>query len=150
MSYKRFLNDFATQELELSGFLNTDFGKSCLDLLNKCSDFCNEDPHSMKTVLEILPKLIDKMPLSPITEEDEFREEDYSNGENKHIIKRCVRYPQLYQDMNGKYYDEKAIVFISTVGTDIHKSYLYQKKYNSKKEVTLPYFPQQEEVLIQE
>jgi hypothetical protein len=47
----------------------------------------------------------------------------------------------LYKTSDGKYWDDRAIAFRFEDSLPSDKIYLYQGGYNSKQEVTLPYFP---------
>jgi hypothetical protein len=63
----------------------------------------------MKQVCSMLNKLIDKTPLSAITEND-FAVETPAEGKRTAEILRCTRYPHLYK-MDGQYYDDRAVAF---------------------------------------
>jgi len=137
--FKQYLREYAERELELIGFMETDFGKTCLKFLEDLADIAGSNPESMKAVCEMLPRLIDRRPLSAITEED-FVTETHKVGSKTIDIERCTRYPYLYKQ-DGRYWDDRAIVFQKEDSALGDKMYIYQNNNSSKQEVTLPYFP---------
>jgi len=142
MTFKQHLRQYAERELELTGFMQSEFGPACLDFLDKCADVAGSDPESMKRVCEILPRLIDRLPLSAITEAD-FETETYTEGNRTVEIKRCTRYPYLYKQ-DGRYYDDRAVAFRRADSAESDRMYIYQTGNSSKQEVQLPYFPREE------
>ncbi len=96
MNFKQHLRQYAEKELELIGFTESEFGEACLEFLERCADVAGNDPESMKQVVGIIPRLIDRRPLSPITEAD-FEMETHANGDRTVEILRCTRYPHLYK-----------------------------------------------------
>jgi len=137
---KDYLREYAQKELELLGFMETEFGKTCLKFLEDLADIAGSDPKSMKLVCEMLPILIDRRPLSPITKED-FEQ---SNTGDSHYdeIKRCTRYPYCY-GKDGKYFDDRAVAFRFEGEETTSKMYLYRSDHSSRKEVSLPYLPRE-------
>jgi hypothetical protein len=95
-----------------------------------------------------LPRLIDRRPLTAITEED-FETETYSEGDRTVEILRCTRYPHVYK-MDGKYYDDRAVAFRRADSADTDRMYIYQSGNSSKQEITLPYFPSEEVRILQQ
>jgi len=140
--FKRYLREYAERELELTGFMETEFGKTCLKFLEDLADIAGSDPKSMKAICEMLPRLIDRRPLSAITERD-FKTETHVEGSRTVEIERCTRYSYLYKQ-DGKYWDDRAVAFQREDSALGDRMYVYQSGYNSKKEVNLPYFPVQE------
>ena len=139
--FKRHLREYAERELELTGFLQTEFGKTCLKFLDDLADVAGEDSESMKTVLEMIPRLIDKKPLSPITQND-FEIETHTQGDRTIEIERCTRYPHLYKK-DGKYWDDRAVAFQREDSNPNDRMYVYQSGVSSKREVSLSYFPRE-------
>ena len=137
--FKQYLREYAERELELIGFMETDFGKTCLKFLEDLADVADSDLESMKAVCEILPRLIDRRPLSAITEAD-FETETYVEGSRTVEIERCTRYLYLYKQ-DGKYWDDRAIAFQRADSQPGDRMYVYQSGNSSKQEVELPYFP---------
>jgi len=137
--FKRYLKEYAERELELIGFMKTEFGVTCLKFLEDLADVAGSDPVSMKAVCEMLPRLIDRRPLSAITEQD-FEKETLTEGSRTVEIERCTRYPYLYKQ-DGRYWNDRAIAFQREGATSRERMYLYQSENSSKQEVELPYFP---------
>jgi len=142
MTFKEHLKKYAERELELSGFDQTEFGISALKLLDDLADLTQGDPETMKQLCGMLPRLIDRRPLTAITEED-FKTETHSEGDRSVEILRCTRYPYVYK-MDGKYYDDRAVAFRRADSADTDRMYIYQSGNSSKQEITLPYFPSEE------
>jgi len=148
MNFKQHLRQYAEKELELIGFTESEFGEACLEFLERCADVAGNDPESMKQVVGIIPRLIDRRPLSPITEAD-FEMETHANGDRTVEILRCTRYPHLYK-MDGCYYDDRAVAFRRADSAESDRMYLYQSGNSSKQEVELPYFPSEEVRILQQ
>jgi hypothetical protein len=128
--------------------MESPFGEVCLEFLDKCADIAGSDSESMKRICEILPRLIDRKPLSDLTEDD-FELEVYTEGDRTVEILRCTRYPHLYK-VDGKYYDDRAIAFRRADSVDSDRMYIYQSGNNSKQEVELPYLPSGEVKILQQ
>jgi hypothetical protein len=141
-SFKEHLKEYAERELELSGFDQTEFGRTALKLLDDLADLTRGDAETMKQLCALLPRLIDRKPLSPITEED-FELETYTEGDRSIEILRCTRYPYVYK-MDGKYYDDRAVAFRNADSAESDRMYIYQNGNSSKQEIKLPYFPNEE------
>jgi hypothetical protein len=148
MTFKEHLKRYAERELELSGFVNTEFGKTALKLLDDLADLTNGDLETMKQLCALFPRLIDRRPLSPITEAD-FEVETYSESDRTVEILRCTRYPYLYK-MDGKYWDDRAVAFRRADSAESDRMYIYQTGNSSKQEITLPYFPSEEVRILQQ
>lgn len=146
MTFKDQLKEFAKEELTRAGFMNSEFGNSCLDFLDKCSDITDNDTNGMKKLCELLPKLIDRYPISAITKDD-FQDETHIEGKQVIVIRRCTRYPYIYEQ-DGKYYNDRAIAFQKLDSNKNDKMYLYQTVHNSKQEIELPYFLNEEIKII--
>lgn len=133
-----YLKKYAEKELELTGFDKTNFGKTLLKLLDDLAEVADNDTSTMKILCEWLPRLIDKMPISPITEDD-FAPEYNGPGGGASVM-RCTRYPFVYKTGDGKYWNDRAVgfKFKNSPAPDI--MFLY-KKNGSKREITLPYYP---------
>ena len=147
MSFKEHLKNYATKELELIGFMESEFGNECLNFLDKCADISHNDTNTMKELCNLLIRLVDKKPLSPITEDD-FEVETYTEGNKTLEISRCTRYPYIYK-MNGKYYNDRAVAFRRIDDAESDRMYIYQTRNSSKQEITLPYFPNEEIKILQ-
>jgi len=147
-SFKEHLKKYAERELELSGFDQTEFGKTALKLLDELVDLTQGDSETMKHLCALLPRLIDRMPLTAITESD-FDAETYSEKDQTVEILRCNRYPYVYK-IDGKYYDDRAIAFRKAGSLESDRMYIYQTNNSSKQEITLPYFPSEEIKILQQ
>jgi hypothetical protein len=88
-------------------------------------------PVIMKSILKNIQDLIDKKPIALITEKD-------------FVDDICTRYEYIYKAQNGRYYNDRAVVFKK--GNDTQ--YIYQGQNRSKQEITLPYFLHEETVLL--
>jgi hypothetical protein len=86
----------------------------------------------MKTITNYVEQLIDKKPIAAITEAD-FDQDG-----------RCVRYEYIYRASDGKYYNDRAVVFKNGMSTQ----YIYQGERRSKREITLPYILREEVVAL--
>jgi hypothetical protein len=148
MTFKEHLRKYAERELELSGFDQTEFGKTALKLLDDLADLTHGDPETMKQLCALLPRLIDRRPLTAITEED-FETETHSEGDRTVEILRCTRYPYVYK-MDGKYWDDRAVAFCRADSAESDRMYIYQTGNSSKQEIELPYFPCEEVRVLQQ
>ena len=66
-AFKEHLKNYASKELELSGFDQTSFGKTVLILLDDLAELTQSDVETMKQLCNLLPRLIDQIPIAPIT-----------------------------------------------------------------------------------
>lgn len=123
MSWIDSVVEHSKRELELIGFDKSELGEIMLETMKKLHENIGNQPTVMKSILKMMSDLIDKKPISVITERD-FDEDG-----------RCNRYEYIYRAQDGKYYNDRAVVFKS--GLDIH--YIYQGQKRSKKEITLPH-----------
>jgi hypothetical protein len=146
MSFKKNLTSFAQKELELIGLMEIPVGNAILTLLEESIDATNGNTKVMKNICDLLPALIDKKVISPITEDD-FELETYGEGDNVVEILRCTRYPYVYK-INGKYYDDRAIAFRKIDSAETDRMYIYQSGTSSKQEIKLPYLPSYEVKII--
>jgi hypothetical protein len=131
--------EFAKKELALINFDQSDINEPMLAFLEQNSKICNNDPASMKQIINLLNRVVDKLPLSAITEED-FEPEHHSENGNSITVYRCTRYPHVYK-MNGRYYDDRAVSFKFADNAETDIMYLYQGGNGSKQEISLPYYP---------
>jgi hypothetical protein len=130
----------AINELKLTNIYGSNFGKSVLNLLEETQEITNLDTASLKEFVEIIDRLLTKLPITPITESD-FEKEEYVERGRKVEIMRCVRYPSVYMTEDGKYWDDRAVAYRLPDFKEYDTIYTYQTKYNSKREITLPYTP---------
>jgi hypothetical protein len=118
-------------ELKLLGLDQTPLGPSILTFIKELHRTLGNQPTLMKNLANQVGDLIDKKPLAPITEKD-------------FVDDRCTRYPYIYKAQDGRYYNDRAVVFKK--GSDTQ--YMYQGQRRSKREITLPYVLLEEVVLI--
>ena len=123
MSWIDSVVEHSTRELELIGFDKSELGEIMLETMKKLHNSIGNQPNAMKTILKMMSDLVDKKPISVITERD-FDEDG-----------RCIRYEYIYRAQDGKYYNDRAVVFKSGLNTQ----YVYQGRNRSKQEITLPY-----------
>lgn len=137
MNRKNFILDYAKRELEKANFKETYTYDAVLNYISAICDITLSQESSLIMLHSMVENLLQCQPITEITEKD-FSEISTEYKESSKILRRCNRYPSVYQTIDGKYWDDKAVVFITH---DQKKLFLYQKKYNSKKQITLPYLP---------
>ena len=137
MTFVEHLLEYARRELKITSFDQSELGETILKFLEQSAKITNNDTEAMKQLVNMLALLIDQKPISPITEEH-FKEETHANDET---VWRCTRYEHLYKTVEGQYWDDRAIAFKFHDSAESDKLYMYQSVYNSKQEVTLPYYP---------
>ena len=116
---------YSETELKLLGFDQTPLGPAITTFIKELHGVLGNQPGLMKSLLKQVGDLIDKKPLAPITEKD-------------FVDDRCVRYPYIYKAQDGKYYNDRAVVFKKSYD-DLSSQYLYEDARCSKQEITLPY-----------
>lgn len=135
MSWIEGVLDYSKSELELIGFDKNDLGDIVIYTIKKLHGRVGNQPNAMKYMLKMMSDLVDKKPISVITERD-FDEDG-----------RCTRCDYIYRAKDGKYYNDRAVVFKRS-WEDPSEQYVYQGQNRSKKEITLPYNLRQETILI--
>lgn len=135
MSWIEDVLDYSKSELELIGFDKSDLSDVMLETIQKLHGQVGNQPNAMKCMLKMMIDLVDKKPISVITEND-FDE----NG-------RCTRCDYIYRAKDGKYYNDRAVVFKRS-WEDPSEQYVYQGQNRSKKEITIPHILRQETILI--
>jgi hypothetical protein len=103
-----------------------------LGFLKSLHEKLGNQPGAMKSVVNYVEQLIDKKPIAPITEAD-FDQDG-----------RCARYEYIYRAADGKYYNDRAVVFKK--GLD--SQYIYQGQNRSKREIILPYILREDVVAL--
>ena len=126
MSWIEGVLDYSKRELELIGFDKSDLSDVILETMKKIHESVGNQPNAIKSVLKMMSDLVDKKPISVVTEND-FDEKG-----------RCTRYEYIYRDKHGKYYNDRVVVFKKSLD-DPNSQYLYQGQERSKKEIVLPY-----------
>lgn len=140
---------FAELELKLSGFSETEYGKAALEYIKQTYNIVNSDINGVRRLHQNIAGLVDQVPLAPLLEEElqmtetlEFRNGAYT----KMFRKQHPRVPFVYE-YDGKFYDDRAIAFVQADGT---VWYGQNGKHRSKKEITFPYYRQEQRVYIDE
>jgi len=118
-----------TNELNLLGVMDADVTKSMVQTLDKVFDIAGGDPQRMKLMLDLMYRLIQYYPISPIYEHE--LKEVY--GEVVH-----PRYPYIQKVDFNQYVDTRAVGFINKYG---HKFYGTDKGFTSVAPVEFPYYP---------
>ena len=116
---------YSETELKLLGFDQTSLGPAIITFIKELHGVLGNQPGIMKSLLKQIGDLIDKKPIALITEED-------------FVDDRCVRYPYIYKSKDGKYYNDRAVVFKKSYD-DRSSQYVYQGQHRSTREITLPY-----------
>lgn len=125
---------YSETELKLLGLDQTPIGPAIITFIKELHGALGNQPGIMKSLLKQVGELIDKKPIALITEED-------------FVNDRCVRYPYIYKDQDGRYYNDRAVVFKKSYD-DPNSQYVYQGQERSKEEITLPYTLRERIVLI--
>jgi hypothetical protein len=124
-------DEYAKQELSKIGFGETDLERSIIMLLQSiCS--MHKDPSVIKGFLNMIERIVEKKPLSPLLEE-ELLEDD--NGNTYH-----PRYDHI-QKIDNYYVDTRAIGFVNNKG---EKWYGANGVWRSSKQITFPYYPEEQ------
>ena len=118
-------------ELKLLGLDQTPIGPAIITFIKELHGTLGNQPGLMKSLLKQVGDLIDKKPLAPITEKD-------------FVDDRCVRYPYIYKAQDGRYYNDRAVVFKKSYD-DLNSQY---RGGPSKQGITLPYILREKVVLI--
>ena len=139
-----YLTEYAENELKIINFNKTNLGSTMIQFLQESAELASNDRDVMKMMAQMLERLIDMEPISMITEND-FVEEERPDGK---IMARCTRYPYVYRSPDGKYYNDRAIVFKRKGEPSNNKQYIYQGKLSSKQEISLPYYPAEQIIYL--
>lgn len=141
------LKEYASRELNLTGFDQTSFGTTVLNLLDNLADITDNNPKMMKSLCDLIPRLINFTPIAPITEND--FEEASESSDDSDIKRVCTRYPYVYQSKDGRYWNDRAVAFRFADSAEDDKIFMYRMDGGSKQEITLPYYPVQEIKIIE-
>ena len=140
MTFIDHLTKYAENELKLIGFDQTPIGKTMLEFLKNSAELSKNDPVTMTEIANMLSKLINRQPISHITETDFALE--YPDHEHSQLnLMRCTRYPHVYQTADGKYWDDRAVAFRFANSLETDRMFVYRPN-GSKREITLPYYPE--------
>lgn len=125
---------YSETELKLLGLDQTPLGPSITTFIKELHGVLGNQPGLLKSLLKQVGDLIDKKPIAPIMEKD-------------FVDDKCTRYEYIYKAQDGKYYNDRAVVFKKSYD-DPNSHYMYQGQMRSKQEITLPYILREEIVLI--
>ncbi len=122
-----YILNYAERELKLA---KLPIVSSTLIFLKDLCNLTTCDPRSMLRFTHVLQNLIEMKPITPITEDD------FEPQETRHV---CTRRSTVYRANDGKYYDDRAVVYHVKNRPDLGSMYIYQGTRSSKREITLPY-----------
>ena len=122
---------YSENEMKLLNFDKNGLSDVIIKFIKELHGHVGNQPVIMKSILKNIQDLIDKKPIALITERD-------------FVDDICTRYEYIYKAQNGRYYNDRAVVFKK--GNDTQ--YIYQGQNRSKQEITLPYFLHEETVLL--
>jgi|TARA_B110000305_G_C19139780_1_gene492913 hypothetical protein len=122
---------YSENEMRLLNFDKNGLSDVIIKFIKELHGHVGNQPVIMKSILKNIQDLIDKKPIALITEKD-------------FVDDICTRYEYIYKAQNGRYYNDRAVVFKK--GNDTQ--YIYQGQNRSKQEITLPYFLHEETVLL--
>lgn len=117
------VTEHTKRELELLGLHDIGLDVVVTEFIKGLHAKLGNQPSVMKTITNYVEQLIDKKPIAPITEVD------FDQGG------RCTRYEYIYRAADGRYYNDRPVVFKK--GLD--SQYIYQGQNRSKREISLPY-----------
>lgn len=138
--------DYAKNELRMMNFDKIELGETIVNLIRQLHEISGNSPRIMKSIIMSIADLIDEKPITPITESD-FKLETHTDNGNVVEIWRCTRYPHVYKAPDGKYYNDRAIVY-KTRYDSLDKKYIYQGGLSSKQEIVLPYLVSEKIVIV--
>tara|TARA_R110001606_G_C15103850_1_gene620037 strand:+ start:82 stop:483 length:402 start_codon:yes stop_codon:yes gene_type:complete len=122
---------YSENEMRLLNFDKNGLSDVIIKFIKELHGHVGNQPVIMKSILKNIQDLIDKKPIALITEKD-------------FVDDICTRYEYIYKAQNGRYYNDRAVVFKK--GNDTQ--YIYQGQNRSKQEITLPYVLHEETVLL--
>jgi hypothetical protein len=125
---------YSENEMRLLNFDKNGLSDVIIKFIKELHGHVGNQPVIMKSILKNIQDLIDKKPIALITEKD-------------FVDDRCTRYEYIYKAQNGRYYNDRAVVFKKSYD-DPSSQYVYQGQHRSKQEITLPYFLHEETVLL--
>jgi hypothetical protein len=114
--------EYARTELNIMGLDTVELGSTILILLKQIHDLAGNRPRVMRELVMAISNLIDKKPITPVTEHD-FDDEG-----------NCKRYPHIHRKPDGRYYNNRAVAY-KTSYDDPGNQY----RSSSRREITVPY-----------
>lgn len=147
MPYKNKLLEFSEKELEHLNFHDTRVSRDIMSLLENLDNLCGSNKKLMLNIVSMLPRLIELQPIAPITEND-FEKDEKTNEVGSEIREQCTRSPHIYRGKDGKYYDDRYYTFKFSSANPNDKMFIYQNGRSSKKEIDLPYMPEERVIYL--
>lgn len=120
--------------------------KIAMDFLTSSCTLAEGDRTYMLKQVQLLERLVKKLPLSNITESDFELVDVESSANNTVKMLRCSRYQYLWKTSDGQYVDDRAKVWISRSTGDYQ--YRYTGLDSSTKFVTIPYYPNEHKIYV--
>ena len=124
---------YSENEMRLLNFDKNGLSDVIIKFIKELHGHVGNQPVIMKSILKNIQDLIDKKPITLITEKD-------------FVDDRCMRYPHIYKS-GEKYYNDRAVVFKKSYD-DPMCEYSYQGQKCSKQEITLPYVLHEEIIIL--
>lgn len=132
---------FAENEIELANLTGTEIGNVILEFIDNLSKVTDGTSKTMIPILNSIQNLIEHKPITPITYKDFVGKQIDGGGKENYTLEVCERYPSIYKDEDGKYYNDLAIGFVIENRNDLGVIFMYQNGFSSKQEIQLPYIP---------
>lgn len=127
---------FVKNELALAGLEGTEFANSIVNFIKSMLLNSSCDVAIIEHNMMMVNRLLNDLPITPLNEKDFTPTDDGFN------LLRTSRYGYAYKDVDGNWYDDRAVAYIRQG----NKVYVYDGETSSKKKITLPYYP--DEVVI--
>lgn len=141
---------WARKEVEIMkkkrGYID-EYHDACAESALRIYESIADEGHSgfsIGVMMNILTRLVDGKPLSPITEEDEWRSE-IGNYDSEVISSQCCRYSSLFKDTHPDgtiiYTDMNRSVGVYINSDVTYTSSLIREIVDELYPITLPYYP---------
>ena len=156
--------EWAKKEVELAKIIEAkdlkegefDYGGACYDSALKAFRSLTEDGHSgmsIKITKQILNRLIDGSPLTPIEDREDIWNEITRNKENERIVYQCSRMSSLFKYVyeNGEvtYSDIDRLYCFDSIKPDMrYNSGLVRNIIDEMFPITMPYSPANERIKV--
>lgn len=134
------MDEFVKKELQLINLHDTELGNAMSTFIKEICRVTRSSVPLMRHILENVRNLIDKKPISAITEND-FVYDEHTDCEV------CTRYPYIIKERDGKYYNNRAISFKNSHESH-EEMFIYQGTRCSRQEITMPYVLKDEVVIM--
>lgn len=125
-----------------------DYGCACYQSALKAYKSLAEDGHfgfSWGMTANILKRLIDDKPLTPIEDTDDVWDKDHERRYMNHVIKQCLRrsslFKYVYNDGRIEYHDNDQFICIDIHSGATYSLGLIRDVMSEKFPITFPYMP---------